>query len=215
MTDTKKADTNDRPGTGRLRIYLVMTSLLIGLALAPGYLLLCGYGSGKHLSDHEIACCPPDANSLDVQATTLTLTTDMNPLGLNITMTTPFRDYTAAESGQYHASLSRDGETLWDTAFLLANASRKEAVSGTTFSFRIKTFMVPHDGRYEFAISRPEAMEGIRTMHLEVRRNVAMPNSYVVSLGILILAGVMVWAIFPSKEHDPQADRIGTKWYPD
>ena len=204
-----------QPQNHTLRTCLVIGAFLAGLALTPGYLLYCGYGSGKISANYDIACCPDDPNAPDPVTTPVTLTTDMNPVGFNIIMTTPFKDYALADAGRYRASLARHGRDLWEAIFHLENARRKEAIAGTTFTMRLKTFIVEEDGQYDFAVTRPAAMEGLRTMQLEVRRNAVIPNPWVIGLGVLILVIVMIWAMIPPKGHDLRAERIGTKWYAD
>jgi len=216
MNTSTHQDSTNTFKAGPLKVCLVLGFLIVGLALAPGYLLLCGSGSGVRVSTHNITCQSLDPNSAEnIQTTSLELSPSMNPLGINLVMTTPFRDYSAAEAGQFHARLSKDGITLWDSLFYLANAQKKEAISGTSFLFRAKTFSVSDSGVYEFSLHRRQAMDGINSVQLEVRKNVAMPNRYIVGLGILILAGVIIWAILPSKHHDPNAERTGTQWWQD
>ncbi|HSV27321.1 MAG TPA: hypothetical protein VLH60_05455 [Sedimentisphaerales bacterium] len=211
------ADQNadQKPQSSTLRTCLVLAAVLTGLVLAPGYLIYCGYGSGKYAASYDIICGSEDPNAPPPVTTPVMLTTDMNPVGFNIIMTTPFRDHARAREGQYRAALARHGHDLWETIYYLDNARRKEAIAGTTFTMRLKTFVIEEDGQYDFIVTRPAGMEGLQSVRLEVRRNARIPNPWVISLGILILVVVMIWAIIPPKGHDLRAERIGSKWYAD
>jgi|GEM_PF-6462837 len=214
MTDTSSENTGEKPKTNRLRALVVVITLLAGLALAPGYLLLYGHESGARVADYDVTCAQ-DANAPDCPAINLALTTDMNPVAFNIIVTTAFRDYAGAESEKYRAWLSYDTQPLWTADFYLGHGRRKEAIAGTDITYRLKTFSIERDGDYRFVIHRPTGMEGIRRMRLEVRKNVPVPNTWIIGLGLLIIAGVMVWAVIPAKGYDYKAERTGTQWYAD
>jgi hypothetical protein len=206
---------NEPTTTRGLRRFAIVPLLVVGLALAPGYLLLCGHASGKK----EAACEMYRAGTKDAPGQTLSteiaMTKDMNPLGLNVIAKTPFRDYARAETGLYQGELTYDGKPLWTSKFYLSHAHKKEALSGTTFTLRMKTFQITRDGKYQFALTLPADMNNIQCLDIEVRRNTSIPNPWVVGLGIVLLLGVMVWALIPAKGHDHKAERTGTQWYAD
>jgi hypothetical protein len=206
---------SDETKPDRSRVYAVLAALAVGLALAPGYLILCGHTSGVKCAEYELYRGDADPNSSQSYVITVPLKKEMGRIGFNLVIATPFRNHTKSERGIFHAELSSQGSQLWATNFFLSHAAKKEAIAETTFSLRIKTFDVTEDGEYQFLIVRESGMENIRRMQLEVRRNTSIPNPWIVGLGLLIIGGVMVWALIPAKGHDPAAERTGTKWYAD
>jgi hypothetical protein len=209
------SQTGDRMKTTKFKVYAVIAALVAGLALAPGYLVLCGHASGAKDADYELYRGNAEPNSSQSFVVTVPLKREMNPIGFNVVIATPFRNHARAEQGQFRAELSKEGRQLWAANFFLGHGSKKEAIAETTFSLRIKTFNVTDDGEYQFLILRESGMENIRRMDIEVRRNTVIPNPWVVGLGLLIIGGVMVWALIPAKGHDHAAERTGTQWYED
>jgi hypothetical protein len=206
---------NEQTTTKSLRRFAIVPLLVIGLALAPGYLLLCGHASGKKEAGCEIYRAGTREAAGQTLTAEVTLTEDMNPLGFNLVARTPFRDHARAETGLYQSELIYDGKPLWTSKFYLSHAYMKEAISGTTFTLRVKTFQITRSGKYQFALAIPEDMNNIQSLDFEVRRNAAIPNPWVVGAGIIMLLGVMAWALIPAKGHDHKAERIGTQWYAD
>jgi hypothetical protein len=195
------------------RVYVVIAALLAGLALAPGYLLLCGHSSGRQVARYDLYNAAADGNTPRPLSVTVPLSPDMNPVGLNVIIATPFRQHNKAESATFIATLYRDKAMVWDANFFLGHGHKVEAVAGTTFTVRAGSFKAPAADNYAFTLVTQPDFDNIRSISLEVRRNVMLPRPWIVGLGILIIVCVMVWAMIPPKGYDMKAERVGTKWY--
>jgi hypothetical protein len=197
----------------RWTIYIGLSCLALGLALAPGYLLLCGHSSGTVQASYQLYRPATDSRPPETHVVEVPLSRNMNPIGFNIVARTPFRAGARVEAQPYEARLTRDGGQLWMSTFNLAHGGRKEAIAGTAFTLRLKTFSIDEDGPCKFSLLLPADANGITAIDLQVRRNVAVPNPWIVGTGFAFLAIVLIWALMPTEGHDPREERIGTKWY--
>jgi hypothetical protein len=210
-------ETRKREMSRRTKAIIVIGAMVIGLALAPGYLLLCGNSSGKQVGEYELYRAGESNNAFDKASIDITLTREMGNIGLNVIIETPFRDHTKAEAARFQSSLLQTGHEvpLWEGNFALGHGRKREAIAGTTFTIRARSFRVDQDGKYIFELATEPALDNIRSIRLQVRSNVMLPNRWILGLGLFVIAGVIVWALIPIKGYDHKAERTGTKWYED
>jgi len=166
--------------------------LLIGFVLGPGYYVYVRHFSGQLMSTQTL----PLAGA-QMEAVTLHLTPDMNPIGLVLRFSAAY-GATAhppnSPRNEYRAELL-DGERVVLAHRFSLNATSVESTPAATFQQALPLFDADRAAEYRLSVQlQGEGAMQIHSADVQVRAKMRSPDWRLLALGgVLLVLGVAGW----------------------